>query len=48
MKRRDFLKTAAVIGAAGLGSGITNGCSSENKPERFNFNRLGKGDGRAV
>lgn len=45
MKRRDFLKTAAVIGAAGLGSGITSGCSSENKPERFNFNRLGQGDG---
>lgn len=45
MKRRDFLKTAAVIGAAGIGSGIVSGCSSESKPERFNFNRLGKGDG---
>ncbi len=45
MKRRDFLKTAAVIGAAGLGSGITSGCSSENRPERFNFNHLGQGDG---
>lgn len=45
MKRREFLKTAAVIGAAGLGSGITSGCSSENRPERFNFNRLGQGDG---
>ena len=45
MKRRDFLKTAAVIGAAGIGSGIVSGCSSESKPERFNFNRLGHGDG---
>jgi L-alanine-DL-glutamate epimerase-like enolase superfamily enzyme len=42
MKRRDFLKTAALVGAAGLGNGIISGCSSENK--RFNFNRLGQGD----
>lgn len=45
MKRRDFLKTAAVIGTAGLGSGIVGGCSSGSKPEMFNFNRLGQGDG---
>lgn len=45
MKRRDFLKTTAAIGAAGLGSGIISGCSESGRPERFNFNRLGKGDG---
>lgn len=45
MKRRDFLKTAAVIGAAGLGNTMIAGCSQTNRPERFNFNRLGKGDG---
>ena len=45
MKRRDFLKTAAVISAAGLGSKALSGCSSAGKPEKFNFNRLGKGDG---
>ena len=45
MKRRDFLKTTAVIGAAGLGSGIIGGCSESGKPERFNFNRLGNGGG---
>ena len=45
MKRRDFLKTAAVIGAAGLGSKALSGCSTTGRPERFNFNRLGKGDG---
>ena len=44
MKRRDFLKTAAVIGAAGLGSKALSGCSTTSRPERFNFNRLGKGD----
>ena len=45
MKRRDFLKTTAVIGATGLGSGIIGGCSESSKPERFNFNRLGNGGG---
>lgn len=45
MKRRDFLKTAAVIGAAGLGNTMIAGCSQTDRPERFNFNRLGKGDG---
>ena len=45
MKRRDFIKTAAAIGATGLGSNIVSGCSSECSPERFNFNRLGLGKG---
>lgn len=45
MKRRDFLKTAAIVGAAGLGTGLTSGCTGNDSPERFNFNRLGKGDG---
>lgn len=44
MKRRDFLKTAAV-GAAGLGTGLMSGCSGSGTPERFNFNRLGTGGG---
>lgn len=45
MKRRDFLKTAAAVGAAGLGTGLMSGCSSSGTPERFNFNRLGTGGG---
>lgn len=45
MKRRDFLKTAAAVGAAGLGTGLMSGCSGSGTPERFNFNRLGTGSG---
>ncbi|MBE6242485.1 MAG: dipeptide epimerase [Bacteroidales bacterium] len=45
MKRRDFLKTAAAVGAAGLGTGMMSGCSGSGTPERFNFNRLGTGSG---
>lgn len=45
MKRRDFLKTAAAVGAAGLGTGLMSGCSGSGIPERFNFNRLGTGSG---
>lgn len=45
MKRRDFLKTAAAVGAAGLGTGMMSGCSGSGTPERFNFNRLGTGGG---
>lgn len=50
MKRRDFLKTAALgtlaTGTAGIGSGILNGCSSQNQePKRFNINKLGTGQG---
>ena len=45
MKRREFIKTAAVIGAAGLSSGLISGCAQEGKPERFSFNRLGLGGG---
>lgn len=50
MKRRDFLKTAALgtlaAGTAGIGSGILNGCSSQNQePKRFNINKLGTGQG---
>lgn len=45
MKRRDFLKTAAAVGAAGLGTGLMSGCSGSGTPERFNFNRLGTGGG---
>lgn len=45
MKRRDFLKTAAAVGAAGLGTGLMSGCSGSRTPERFNFNRLGTGGG---
>ncbi len=45
MKRRDFLLTAAAVGAAGLGTGLMSGCSGSGTPERFNFNRLGTGGG---
>lgn len=45
MKRRDFLKTAAAVGAAGLGTGLMSGCTGSGTPERFNFNRLGTGGG---
>ena len=45
MKRRDFLKTAAAVGASGLGTGLMSGCSGSGTPERFNFNRLGTGGG---
>ncbi len=45
MKRRDFLKTAAAVGAAGLGTGLMSGCYGSGTPERFNFNRLGTGGG---
>jgi L-alanine-DL-glutamate epimerase-like enolase superfamily enzyme len=45
MKRRDFLKTAAAVGAAGLGTGLMSGCSGSGTPERFNLNRLGTGGG---
>lgn len=45
MKRRDFLKTAAAVGAAGLGTGLMSGCSGSGTSERFNFNRLGTGGG---
>lgn len=45
MKRRDFLKTAAAVGAAGLGTGLMSGCSGSGTPKRFNFNRLGTGGG---
>ena len=45
MKRRDFLKTAAAVGAVGLGTGLMSGCSGSGTPERFNFNRLGTGGG---
>ena len=45
MKRRDFLKTSAAIGAAGICTGLMGGCSGRNKPERFNFNRFGTGSG---
>ena len=45
MKSRDFLKTAAAVGAAGLGTGLMSGCSGSGTPERFNFNRLGTGGG---
>lgn len=45
MKRRDFLKTTGLIAAGTLGSGsIFSSCTS-GKPERFNFNKLGSGEG---
>ena len=49
MKRRDFLKTAAVVGMAG--TGMMTGCktisSGSDKPstDGFNFNKLGNGAG---
>ena len=51
MKRRDFLKTAALgtmaAGSAGIGGMMLGGCSGSEsgRPERFNFNRLGNGGG---
>ena len=49
MKRRDFLKTAAIgtvaAGSAGLGSGILSGCSRTGEKGKFNFNKLGSGNG---
>ena len=48
MKRRDFLKTAALgTAAAGLaGTGLISGCGmSESSGQRFNFNKLGTGTG---
>ena len=48
MKRRDFFKTAAVVGIAG--SGLMSGCIGKGESESsagsgFNFNRLGTGTG---
>lgn len=43
MKRRDFFKTTGLL-AAGAETAGMSGCSS-GKPQGFNFNRLGKGDG---
>ena len=51
MKRRDFLKTAALgtmaAGSTGIGGMMLGGCSSSEagRQERFNFNRLGNGGG---
>ena len=48
MKRRDFLKTAALgtvaAGSVGIGGGLLTGCKAD-KPETFNFNKLGTGGG---
>ena len=48
MKRRDFLKTAALgtvaAGSAGIGGTLLTGCKAD-KPETFNFNKLGTGGG---
>ena len=48
MKRRDFLKTAALgtvaAGSVGIGGGLLSGCKAD-KPETFNFNKLGTGGG---
>lgn len=48
MKRRDFLKTAALgtvaAGSVGIGGGLLSGCKAD-KPETFNFNKLGTGKG---
>ena len=48
MKRRDFLKTATLgtiaAGSAGIGGGLLSGCKAD-KPETFNFNKLGTGKG---
>jgi hypothetical protein len=47
MKRRDFLKTAALgtmaAGSAGIGGMMLEGCRGPEtgRPETFNFNRLG-------
>ena len=49
MKRRDFLKTAAIgtvaATGAGLGSGILSGCGRAEDKGSFNFNRLGSAGG---
>ena len=48
MKRRDFLKTAALgtvaAGSAGIGGTLLSGCKAD-RPETFNFNKLGNGKG---
>ena len=48
MKRRDFLKTAALgtvaAGTSAIGGGLLSGCKAD-KPETFNFNKLGTGKG---
>lgn len=45
MKRRDFLKTTGMLaaGAVVIGAGMT-GCTTV-RPQEFNFNRLGSGEG---
>ena len=49
MKRREFLKTAAIgtvaATGAGLGSGILNGCGRAEDKGSFNFNKLGSTGG---
>ena len=49
MKRREFLKTAAIgtvaATSAGLGSGILNGCGRAEDKGSFNFNKLGSTGG---
>ena len=51
MKRRDFIRTAALgtvaAGSAGIGGLALNGCSraDDNNSRNFNFNKLGKGGG---
>lgn len=49
MKRREFLKTAAIgtvaATSAGLGSGILSGCGRAEDKGNFNFNRLGSAGG---
>ena len=52
MKRRDFLKTAAIgtvaATGAGLGSGILSGCGRAEDKGNFNFNRLGSAGGLKI
>ena len=48
MKRRDFIKTSVLgsVAAGTLGTSLITGCKNEgNKPERFNFNKLGSSNG---
>ena len=51
MKRREFIRTAALgtvaAGSAGIGAGIISGCvrAEGNKSRSFNFNKLGNGGG---
>ena len=51
MKRREFIRTAALgtvaAGSAGIGAGIISGCTrtEDNKSRSFNFNKLGNGGG---